>query len=346
MTEVKVSSLPVFDFEKALLAREETGSAGLFDVPNVRAAGSLWLYNSPNERWPIVLRKLDLLGRAERSVSNPDNPLPTIGWEVEIPTKPFPVSRAGMYALFFDFMGLPRNKNHTSIVPGNRTGYEYFFWEFSTNPAYSVAIANRTLCELIKGGFIPYLSGPSTALDRRNLLADKLVSLHINLGIPPWLVEKQESFRIELQEDIILLASSFEFAYTSSERFTYRSQTSIAGSKEAETTAKNTSEPKPHRLELKVFEVGTANTYRLMEEIQLVAAAAFCAVAEQDVPLAAVWRRTSPKIHSVYEKYYIKPEMIPNRTAADKVRDPDVQRDLRKILTSAAHDVRLSFKPS
>ena len=340
MTEVMVSPLPVFDFEKALLAKEETGKGVYIDIPNVRTTGNLWLYNTPPERWPAVMRKLDWLRQVEQSISGSDNLLPTIGWEVEIPRKPFQTSRAGMYALFFDFMGLPRNKNHTNITPGNPGPYQVtpFFWEFSTAPAYSAAVANRTLCELIKGGFIPHLDGPSTALDRRNLLDNKLVSLHINLGIPPWLFNVPREGTIESQEDIVLLASSFEFAYTSSERFTHRSQTSVVVSKPAEQTAKNT-DPQAYRLELKAFEVGSANTYRLMEEIQLVAATAFSAMADRDITLTVIWQKTKVRIQAAYEKYYLEPKMIVDRTAADKVRDRDVQRDLRQILTDAAHQV-------
>lgn len=342
MSEIMVSPPPVFDFEKALLAKEETGQKGYIDIPNVRAAGNLWLYNSPAERWPAVLRKLDFLRQVEKSASGPDNPLPTIGWEVEIPRKPFQTSRAGMYALFFDFMGLPRNRNHTSIVPGNPSTYAYssFLWEFSTAPAYSAVVVSRTLCELIKGGFIPHLEGPVTALDRRNLLDDKLVSLHINLGIPPWLFNRPREGAIDSQEDIVLLASSFELAYTSPERFTYRSQSSMVGSKTAEQTAKNNG-PQAYRLELKAFEVGGANTYRLMEEIQLVTAATFNAMADRDGPLTMVWQKTRDAVRAVYEKYYIQPKIIGDKVAAaDKVREADVQRDLRRILTDAAHQVR------
>lgn len=349
INEPRVSPLPVFDFEKALLAKEETGKEGFMDAPNVRAAGNLWLYNSPVERWPAVLKKLSLLKSVEQSLSSPDNPLPTIGWEVEIPRKPFKTSRVGIYALFFDFIGLPRNKNHSSIVPGNPRTYNSsaswvtpFFWEFSTAPAYSAAVANRTLSELIKGGFIPHLEGPATALNRRELLDDKLVSLHINLGIPSWLFHKPGERNVETQEDAILLASAFEFAYTSPERFTHRAQTSVVLSKTAEQTAKNNNS-EVFRLELKAFEVGNASTYRLMEEIQLVAAASFSAMAERDDPLTSVWQMTKERISALYKKYYLEPQFIIDRTAANMVRDGDVQRDLRQVLTDAAHQVRVSI---
>lgn len=142
----------------------------------------------------------------------------------------------------------------------------------------------------------------------------------------------------------MLLASSFEFAYTSPERFTHRSQSSVVGSKEAESTSKNNNDSKAYRLELKAFEVGTANTYRLMEEIQLVTATTFTAMADCDIPLTTIWQKTKARLQAVYEKYYIKPQMIVNKTeAADKVSDREVQRDLRQILTDAAHQVSLEF---
>lgn len=309
ITEPVVSPLPVFDFEKALLAKEETGKGKYKDIPNVRAAGNLWLYNNPTERWPAVLRKLTVLRHIEESSSGPDNSLPTIGWEVEIPRKPFKTSRAGIYALFFDFIGLPRNRNHTSIVPGEPLPSSWgqptfpFFWEFSTAPAFNAAVVNRTLSELIKGGFIPYLIGPSTAEDRYNLLDNKLVSMHVNLGIPLWLQQMPREADLGEQEDIVLLASSFEFAYTSPERFIHRSRSSMVQSVSAEQTIKNNSD-KPLRLELKAFEVGSSNTYR--------------------------------------DKYRLDPNMIVAKSvAAEKVRDGDAQRDLRLVLTEAAHQVRL-----
>lgn len=341
MNETRISLPPIFDFEKAILAKEATAKKGYQDWPNIRAAGNLWLYNSPTERWPAILRKLDRLRQTEKSLLNPNNPLPTIGWEIEIPRKPLWRSRAGMYALFFDFMGLPRNRINTSIVPGDIETYPRTFnWEFSTTPACSAAVANRTLCELIKGGFIPHLEGSSTALDRHRLLDDKLVSLHINLGIPSWFPDKSAERDIKSQEDILLLASSFGFAYTSSERFSTRAQTQFVRLKKAEITAKNSS-PQAQRLELIAFEVGGSNTYRLIEEIQLVTAAVFGALAERDGSLTAIWGRANSGIHTVYEKYHVLPKVITARyVAANKAQDVDLKRDLRRILTDTAHQVR------
>ena len=159
------------------------------------------------------------------------------------------------------------------------------------------------------------------------------------MGIPTWLLQRHGESNIALEEDIILLASSFEFAYTSPERLTHRSQSSVVISKEAEQTYKNNDYPHPLKLELKAFEVGNANTYRLMEEIQLVAATTFSAIADYDTSLTIIWRDTKARLRAVYEKYYLHPEMIVNKTAASKIIDSDVQRDLRQILTRSAHQV-------
>jgi hypothetical protein len=348
MNEVGVSAPPVFDIEKALLVKETTAmEEGYKKLPSLRTSGNLWLYNNPPYKWPLIINRLERLREKEQKMANPYLPLPTIGWEVEIPRKPFKSSRAGMYALFFDFMGMPRNKNFNFVVPGENPNIykpSGLSWEFSTIPSYSAAVANRTLSELIKGGFIPHLVGSSTAKDRQELLDDKLVSLHINLGIPSFMVNKLKQISLVSHEDAQLLISSFEFAFTSPERFAGRAQTAIALLKSAETTLKSWGS-ESYRLELKALEVGNFTTFRLMEEIQLVSAATFIYISEQDSPLIPVWQKTRFELKKVFQKYELSPEMIVKKIeASEKVKNPDIQKELRQILTTASHHARFALK--
>lgn len=67
-------------------------------------------------------------------------------------------------------------------------------------------------------------------------------------------------------------------------------------------------------------------------------------MATHEGTLTLVWQRARDRIQTVYGKYYIQPKMIVNKTeAANKVRDGDIQKNLRKILTDAAHQVRIQF---
>ena len=339
-TEVKVSQPPVFDFEKAILAQEATWKEGYASPPNVRTAGILWLYNTPSERWPQIFAKLKILSKKESNAANPKNPLPTIGWEVESPSYPFKREMSGRYALFFDLICLPRNTNHTNVVPGNPDTYTAR-WEFSSAPSYSSAVASRTLCELIKGDFIPHLLGPSTAQDRGILLDEKLVSLHINLGIPSWAYDTVDEKPSRENKNFLLLASAFELAYTSSERFLHRSQISVvADYKKGEQTAKSNMSD-VHRLEVKALEVSDSRTYRLMDELQLMATAVFCDMGKRDPSLARIWKKTSNKLQNIYTRHNIDSSIVTDKSKVSSlIEETAIQRKLRKILTESSHKVR------
>lgn len=339
-TEVKVSQPPVFDFEKAILAKEATSKEGYASPPNVRTAGILWLYNAPSERWPQIFEKFKFLHKKEMGAAIQANPLPTIGWEVESPSYLFTPGMSGRYTLFFDLIGLPRNKNHTNVVPGNPDTYSSR-WEFSSAPSYSSAVTNRTLCELIKGDFIPHLLGSSTAKDRQILLDEKLVSLHINLGIPNWAYDTDGEEPSRVNKNFLLLASSFELAYTSSERFTHRSQSSVvADYKNGEQTAKANMN-QAHRLEVKALEVSDSKTYRLMDELQLMAAALFCTMGKRDPSIAKVWKKTSNKLQNIYTHYSIDSSIVTDKPRVSSlIEETAIQRRLRKILSEGSHQVR------
>lgn len=334
--EIRISNPPVFNFERAEAAKKAISESEFASPSNLACAGNLWLYNTPSDQWPRVLGKLHDLKMHEIVASARNNPLPTIGWEVESPRKPFERHRAPLYARFFDLMGLPRNKVNADSATISVFGTG--MWEFSIEPAYSSCVANRTLCELIRGGFIPHLEGEGlpTPLQRRELLGDKLVSLHVNLGTPWWLREAN------VDSNILYLASSFELAYTSSERFRHRSQiATIVLLKRAEPTAKNEG-INNMRFEIKALEVGNSNTYRMMYEMQLVATAAFSAIAEKNSRLSKIWRNIRDEIGKIYAKHDIQPEVIKEVVAVSSlVSSSMIQEELRPVLTEGAHRVRM-----
>ncbi len=342
---IHVSALPAFDFDRALLAREVTSRRVIDNFSALRAAATLWLYNSPDDQWENILEKAKHYQERERVTSESSNPLPTIGWEVESPAKLYSHSLAPRYAIFFDLIGMPRNKNHTGVIPGDPYTYtNYNFWEFSTYPSYTAAVAKKTLHELIKGGFIPYLEveeGKATPEDRRNLLSDKLVSLHINLGVPDWLVEFIKVGATE-NPDLLMLASAFELAFSSSERLSSRNQNIVFNYKSGEKTNKQITFP-ANRIEIKALEVSDSSTYRLMAEIQLVATATFCFIAKTDSPLTPVWGKLRRQLAEIYQERKIEPVIIKDKASSSQVVSGEegrrLQKSLRRVLTAGAHDV-------
>lgn len=343
-TELDISKPPVFDFDKAIAVTEATANRIFSRTPNVLVMANIWLYNNPESSWPSIIQRVDQLDRLETNAASTFCPLPTIGLEVESPRNPYNRTWAPRFAIFFDLLGLPRNRINKNVKVGDLYTYSGM-WEFSTQPAYSAAVANRTLAELIKGNFIPHLQPNGdknpTAEDRRELLDSKLVSLHVNLGVPSqltqyWLTPCNGHTSLG-NPDITTLGSAFSLAFTSPERLASRTGTNFIDVKLAE--------PKPksgmHRFEVKALEVSGVETYRLIEEIQSLAAAAFSSMQGDNSSLTEIWKDTSDRISCIYKLYGVTPEMLKNKPViAAKIRVPGLQDNLRSILTTGALQVR------
>src|SRR5438132_240752 len=103
--EPKISPPPVFDFHAAEKARNSVGSQfkeAQHMSPAFGHAAILSVYNSEvsqrregktlgsdPKRKSVLFWKLDSLERKEAQASDPANPLPTIGWEVEVSQQAF-----------------------------------------------------------------------------------------------------------------------------------------------------------------------------------------------------------------------------------------------------------------
>lgn len=96
----------------------------------------------------FIKRRHFKLIEQEIAAAHPANHLPTIGFEVESPRKPYRLVDPMDYADLFDRIGMPRNKVNESTGTKDGTSYPTY-WEFSPPPSYTASVQARILHELI-----------------------------------------------------------------------------------------------------------------------------------------------------------------------------------------------------
>lgn len=327
-----ISPPPVFNFEGARAARRyafnfvkgRLGDAFYdFEPDSLQLAVALACYNfdqrfekTPREE-QILENQLSRLVRIERTASDSESPLPTIGIEVETPRKPFEKQEAPCYKEFFDAIGMPRNR--TNVFPDETTTY----WEFSPEPSYSAEVQARILSELIKGGFIASLLFSQHPCDIREYLDDKLVSLHLNLGIPPFLAVNSKQKR-----EFRIFSTVLGVAFSSSERLRER-QSSPFYRVKGSTVFRNKA-PSKKKLEITALEVRAQNTYRLLKTAQILAASMFTSCLDPHLPIANHWETVKADFQGDYGM--LKGRHLEKGEAADLAAQTNIGINLRHIL--------------
>lgn len=135
----KISQPPVFDVDRVVSVLKIVESQG-YKLEALNLSLALILYNYSLSECFTEVNNEYILGRnlrlVEREIeaSDPNNPLPTIGFEVESPRKPYSESLGRKYAEFFDAIGMPRNKANVKKGEMNNLAA---FWEFSPPPSYT-----------------------------------------------------------------------------------------------------------------------------------------------------------------------------------------------------------------
>lgn len=332
----RVSAPPVFDMEEVWRAREFTGVMGVDNFKALDVALALVVYNFDVEfsrstgrsaaraEGDLFLRRFSpLVSHEMKAYRNPR--LPTIGFEVESPRKLFDQKRDyPKFGEFFDTLGMPRNK-------ANKTNANSY-WEFSPWPSYDARVEMRILSELIRGRFIPTLINSQEPSQIRRWLDEKLVSLHINLGIPSSACENFSAWSCDKE----IFASALALAFTSSERLSNRRQTIFVDIK----AALPMRDGQLWRLEVKALEVRDGSVYRLVREAQLLAAALFSWAGSADDSLAKLWKETRREIEDVFIKYGIQHDIVKIKAkASEQVRTTDISQFLREILDRRAIEI-------
>lgn len=335
-----VSEPPVFNLDRAGESTTLVTLGGFAHYHALSLALILAIYNQDPTNNVDYERATEVIGRFPNMVSSEvaaakdENPLPTIGFEVESPKKPFDrVNDSEKYAKFFDTITMPRNKVNGRV--DQPTGSD--FWEFSPPPSYSAIVQRRILHELIRGRFIPSLRYSQHPDDVKTYLDEKLVSLHINLGIPKKVA--RELPNIQNDPDVLLFSSMFAYAFTSPLRLKHRAQQVYTDIKDADETTKSGGKNK--RLELKAFEVRTEAVYRLMEEVQLLSAGLFAEVGDYREDLAEKWKEAAEDVRVLYKRYTVEPEFIRLRERASELAgNSEFVQLLRKTITYYALNIR------
>ena len=332
---------PIFAVDAAQRVRSLVANRRFeHDYPALSLALSLAAYNyatfvsgvSDNQIRHFLHRFDELVGQ-ERAAADPQNPLPTIGIEVESPRKLFEKERDGLnYANFFDVLGMPRNRVNFNLSQA------FAYWEFSPPPSYTASVQTRILSELIKPGFIPSLRYSQNPEDIREYLDNKLVSLHVNLGVPLSLVGNEwNGWGSKFTKDAELFSSMFPLAFTSPLRLKSRSREPFFADRMAEPTLKD--QGGIHgRFELTALEVASASNYRLISEIQLLGACMFSDWTDKNHILGNVWRDVKMAAQEIYQQYGVGPDLLKDNKpdVAKKVEESDISRHLRQVITRAA----------
>lgn len=338
---------PVFDMDKAEIAGRfvDIKYRGLFsEFLSLRLALILASYNflakgGDEKNLDKTSTRFDALIQQELTASDPRNSLPTIGLEVETPRKPLKLSLADnnlyeQYAQFFDLVGMPRNKINTGKS-------KYSYWEFSPFPSYSVLVQARILSELIKGGFIPSLNQPYDPNLIMEELDQKMVSLHVNLGIPNYLGIDPHN------QELNPFACALTFAFDSPERLLYRRSSEFFNVRELNVTALNRGFKQ--RLEIKALEVSNSSAYRLLHEAQVLGSALFASLSMDDKIadslLARKWIEIREKIYEVFAGFGKNITYPPNKWEAYQLsHETDISLQLRHLLDRRTHEVETILK--
>lgn len=336
-----VSAPPVFNMSRARMARLMVRAVGLDGFQALNLALALSVYNLPapilskSDMDFIKRRHFTLIGD-EIAAAHPSNHLPTIGFEVESPRKPYRLVNSRDYVDFFDAIGMPRNRVNKFDDAGGRNPPSAF-WEFSPPPSYSASVQARILHELITGRFIPSLRYSQDPEQIKTLLDNKLVSLHLNLGVPSiWM---GDIVHLRGNEDAKILASMLALAYTSPVRLESRSQQVYVDVKDADPTVKGGGVNR--RLELKALEVRDESVYRLMIGSQPLGGAMFARLGGYDQSLAEVWDGVREDGQKVYNRYRFEPDMLKSKqTVAELVRRYNIGQELRRIIEQGGIEAR------
>ena len=348
--EIKVSPPPSLEDNAADLARKFTLEfththnmvSGTQEAATNIAAYNFYNGNYPRNSFSRLWRKLETLSQKE-SEAHEYQPLPIVGIEIEAARKQYDKDGTGLTIAFLEKLALPRNRVNIATNAS--------YWEVSTPPSYSSQTQMVLINELIRGNFIPHLeiSGPpqedidgfrSQELPEliRKYLDQKLISLHLNIGIPQELVTHSDAKGfLATSYDLALFANLAAFAFTSPLRLVNKSSADLYMIKEATPTSKNQIEHS--RYEIKTLEFGNQDIYRLIPTLQLVSAAVFAYL--NGKPLGNIWSNSKHELTEYFDKRKFEIQKAPGKTALSTLAtDRNFSDTVRSKLIQIAAQVK------
>lgn len=346
-TPVSISELPVFNMQKATLAREYANSV-VHSTPErnfdaLRTAVALSVYNflctspntPPDSRQiilpPQLLHQLKKLAREEVHFTAYERGiLPTIGVEIELPGKALKKipdnKKESFYESYEEFcsvVGIPWNKSSYYLSDNSLS------IEIGTSPSYSAAVQRRIIEELIKGRFIPHLKESQTPDDIFEHLDRSLVSLHINFA------RDYVGTKI-LEEDMEILETLLALSFTSYKRLLNKKSVWLDIKNDALCLSNPTRGTS--RYEFKSHEIGTSNVFRLLTYAQLLMGdllASRTAGTRLTQQLSQEWKKLRSEILEIYQQFNISTVSQKNLFNQPKLvffaNNPEIKSNFRDI---------------
>lgn len=289
--------------------------------------------------------RINRLSDIEREYGAKNNPLPTIGIEIELPRTHLSQERVEILTQ----LGIP---NEDAI------DMEQEFWEVNPGYSYSPWVQARTLEELAEFGAIPL-----DANEREKRVSKNIeLPLHINFGIPEHIhISEDRDMNSGEWSEVVLLNDCLNYAFTSPERLeggkygrTYHAVKEGSRSKKTVRGKSGVTQigtGGPHRLELRAFEFRDYPTFRLLTESQKIVAMLFAHLGNarlrdtQEVALAELWKNFSSDVRTLFAQKALAPNAIETfgekiiKANFNELRETDLRARSRAIVTHYAQSV-------
>ena len=274
---------------------------------------------------------LERLSAHERKFAREQNPLPTIGIEIEVPQS----SLHNEQVRILDALQIPNEQEYT-MEP---------LHEVNPNFSYSPWVQGRVIQELASMGALPLekkQDGNNRVIPPTS--TGDVLSLHINFGVPTGI--ERLTLHVDYRYKLFLVSDLLTYAFTTPERVEFRkTKTSmlIKSSEESGKSKKEVDLVGPSRVELRAMEFRDYPSFRLLGEAQRLMAMVFANIKKVDgLPTNIaekafddVWNDFEKEVKKFFRDRELTQAMVdwsPSKVT-QKLRETDLQKACRAIVT-------------
>lgn len=286
------------------------------------------------------LDKLRKISNSERDLGKANNPLPTIGIEIEIPRKAVSDEKEQI----LDDLDIKNELEYNN--------------DLEINPlfSYDAATQARLIQELAELGIFPLNDVENNGTTSKKIADWASLSLHINLGMPPGMEE--EDFGEHYLDEAYKLSDTVVYAYSSARRLeTRKTSDSVFAKDDVSPSRKNQRRNSKDnfsliRLELRAVEFKDYPSYRMLLETQKLGAMLASHIktsqhknrgSKKEKALAILWSEFSDEMAQYFRERKITPAMFDTSAGKDKaielLENSDIKEDCRKIIHRYAKEV-------
>lgn len=269
------------------------------------------------------LNKMILLSEREKKAEDLNNPLPTIGVELEFPDKAVPQK-------------LKEATEKFNVYSGRDAQGIY---EYNPDFSHSAEVQARIIEDLSR--FIKYDTG--------EVSPGAYAPFHINIGLPSEL----GGHYADMHTEAFAISFAVTAAFVSPERIKERSYGSMQRLKPMNENAKHHKKTK-ERLEIRIPSFDNKSAYSLLLEVQLLSASAISFIKEKvgveikpvEKELVEIWKKFRNDMYKLFEEYDIKYGIFfatferLNAIAKMKEQSPDFEKNFRTIFNTTAIEAK------